>query len=409
MSSTDNVGVGNIEETPVNELRGFELRREKARIEKELSRIRVEEKRSRTNQYTTTDTATFPVEADTEKPFGDLESVTRRKRELERRLQQIESKLRLEPPITNATATGNIEDTIVPDYGTEYTLLPDGQVERFLPVNLDPAYKQGLTDQRARQAGYLLGSPTQGVTADVRFITQSGEEQVGAFKDAKDIGNITGILKGDQEFRDSIYANYLNRPEDVTELKKKLVKIVPSIMSGEPIDGEVTPTFLEAMAAVANDISQRNYYRQQEKQNLFTLDQGIEYLLQRGSLQGPQVRTEKSFYSISDGEAKAVLDAFYEDALGRRATKEEADKFASVVRKRAGRKPQVGQTTTSADGLSSETRITEPGFGQAEAELTARRQAEAGPEFESYRLATSYYTALLRAIGSPVPINQPGE
>jgi len=395
MSSTDNVGKGKIEDLPVNELNNIELRREKIRIQKKIAEINSKLKPQGTSEkYTTTGTGIQP-DVDVNGPIFNYDNPRKEKRDLEQRLKQIETKLRTTPPTTGVQTNGNLEDSSLPNYGLDYTLQANGIVQRTIPLNLDNAYLQGTSEQRAVTSGYFLGTPIKNIP-------------VGTFRDAKDIDSLTDTFQDSQTFKDSIYANYINKPQDVLELKKKLVQIAPSIMSGEPIDGEVTPTFLDAMDAVAGAISERNYYRKQSNQSVLSLGQGIEYLLERGSLQQPKTRTEKSFFSISDGEARAMLENFYAEALGRRPTKDEVNKFASVVRKRAERQPQVGQSTSSPDGLSIESRITQPGFGQAEAELTARRQAEAGPEFESYRLATSYYTALLRAIGSPAPINRPG-
>jgi hypothetical protein len=384
MSSTDNVGKDNIEELPVSELNNIELRREKIRIQKEIAKINSTSNRQISKEeYTTIGTGVQPKVTDGS--FFNYDSS--KKRDLERRLKQVENQLRTTLPTTSVQTDGNLEDSSLPNYGTDYTLEANGYVKRTIPG--------GTVETPATTSGYLIGTALKGIPA-------------GSFRDAKDIGTPTETIQEDQAFKDAIYANYINKPQDVIELKKKLFKIAPGIMSGEPIDGEVTPTFLEAMSAVQANISERNYYRKQSNQSILTTAQGLEYFLERGSLQKPKTKTEKSFYSISDGEARAMLENFYSEALGRRPTKDEVNKFASVVRKRAERQPQVGQITSSPDGLSEQSKITQPGFGEAEAALAARRQAEAGPEFESYRLATSYYTALLRAIGSPAPINRPG-
>lgn len=394
MSSTDNIRPENTEDLSVNDLTTTELRREKIRIQKEVDDINKK-------------LSGKPAPSSPGAPYQAAQSpevLQRRKRLLEQRLKQVDKKLKTIPPTTAATSAGNLSDTSQPDYGLDYTLGQNGLVTRSIPLNLDTAYLGGQSAKRAAESGYLLGSPIQNINANIQYTDATGTARMGAFKDAKDIGTITPMVQDPVLFKDSIYTEYVKRPQDVIELKKKLLTLVPSIMTGEPIDSEVTPGFLDAMATVAGAISEQNYYRRQANQNILSLAQGMDYLLERRGLEKPQVTTEKSFYSISDGDARAMLETYYADALGRRPTKDEVEKFTSVVRKRAEKKPQVVQGTRSPDGLSSETRVLQPGFGQTEAELTARRQAEAGPEFESYRLATSYYTALLRAIASPANV-----
>lgn len=121
----------------------------------------------------------------------------------------------------------------------------------------------------------------------------------------------------------------------------------------------------------------------------------------------PSVSKSISEFSISDGQAEALLEEFYTQALGVRPGKDDLEKFKEIVRKRAAKKPRVTQTTTAADGLTTTTKTIEEGFGAAEAQLLARRQAEARPEFAPYQMATTFYDSLLRAAQSPVGIQGP--
>jgi hypothetical protein len=162
----------------------------------------------------------------------------------------------------------------------------------------------------------------------------------------------------------------------------------------------------------------KEIYRQMTEVNLarltadvkmpaYTLEQFLdnEYVLAEEDT-GPRTVTSKSFFSLSDGESKLLLDDYYRNTLGRAATQDELKQFQNVVKKRSERKPSVGQKTYQ-DGALVEERTLEPGFGEAEARLTAFRQAKARPEFEGYQLATTYYDAILAAAQSPINIQRP--
>jgi hypothetical protein len=124
---------------------------------------------------------------------------------------------------------------------------------------------------------------------------------------------------------------------------------------------------------------------------------------------GPTISKAISEFSISDGQAEALLEEFYTQALGVRPTKNDIDKFKEIVQKRATKKPRITQTTTSADGLTSTSKVLEEGFGAAEASSLARRRAEARPEFAGYQMATTFYDAILQAAGSPARVPGPTE
>jgi hypothetical protein len=146
----------------------------------------------------------------------------------------------------------------------------------------------------------------------------------------------------------------------------------------------------------------------EQKELPYTLEKFLdaEYTLGEGEDTGPRTVTAKGFFSLSDGESKLLLDEYYRNTLGRAATQDELKQFQSVVKKRAERKPSVTKKTYQ-DGALIEERTLEPGFGQAEAQLTAFRQAKARPEFAAYQLANTYYDAILAAAQSPINIQRP--
>jgi hypothetical protein len=125
----------------------------------------------------------------------------------------------------------------------------------------------------------------------------------------------------------------------------------------------------------------------------------------------PQVSKNITEFSLSDGQAEALLEEFYTQALGVRPGQKDIEKFKEIVKKRASKKPRITETTTTTDGSvsTSSSKVIEEGFGTAEAELLARRRAETRPEFAPYQMATTFYDAVLRAAQSPVRVTTPTE
>lgn len=96
-------------------------------------------------------------------------------------------------------------------------------------------------------------------------------------------------------------------------------------------------------------------------------------------------------------EAKTILDAYYQDSIGRRATADEVAKFTQVLKKQAKSRPTVTTSTT----VGSTTRTsTKAGFGQTEAQALAQQEAEATPEYKPFQLATRAYDAFDKAIAN---------
>jgi hypothetical protein len=121
--------------------------------------------------------------------------------------------------------------------------------------------------------------------------------------------------------------------------------------------------------------NQVNYNRLVNSQPLVgILDAISEYKTDEDS-KGPTVSKSISEFAISDGQAEALLEEFYTEAIGMRPTKKDINKFKEIVQKKGAAKPRTTQTTTTADGLTSTTKVLEEGFGAAEASSLARRRA----------------------------------
>jgi hypothetical protein len=169
-------------------------------------------------------------------------------------------------------------------------------------------------------------------------------------------------------------------------------------------DGAFEQAFLNAHT-FANRV---NYNNLVNNQPILSLSDAIKQYKSEET-GGPTVSRAISEFSLSEGGAEAILEEFYTQALGIRPTQKDVQKFKEIVSKRAADKPRITQTTQSADGLETRTKVLEEGFGAAEAQSLARRKAEARPEFAGYQMATTFYDSLLRAAQSPVRIAGPNE
>jgi hypothetical protein len=108
---------------------------------------------------------------------------------------------------------------------------------------------------------------------------------------------------------------------------------------------------------------------------------------------------------LDNASARVVLEETYGQLLGRRPTKKEVETFKGIVNKRMTKRP--AQQIITTDGAGTTIQQTIPGFGEEEIALTARRQAEARPEFAGYQMATTFYDSILRAAGSPARVPGP--
>jgi hypothetical protein len=200
---------------------------------------------------------------------------------------------------------------------------------------------------------------------------------------------------------------YSFKKEDRKKLQEAFKKagLLPSSYNA---NGELDrdSAFESAFLTAHRYANQVNYNRLVNSQPLVgILDAVSEY--KTDADKEPRISKSISEFSISDTQAEALLEDFYTQALGVRPGKNDIEKFKDIVRKKAAEKPRVVQTTASADNLTTTTKTIEEGFDEAGAQLLARRQAEARPEFAPYQMATSFYDSVLRAAQSPVNIQGP--
>ena len=122
--------------------------------------------------------------------------------------------------------------------------------------------------------------------------------------------------------------------------------------------------------------------------------------IKTGDISGGTRRSRSvSVTQFSEGDARAILEQFYADTLGRRPDDAEVKKFNALINKQARKQPSVSTTTYGADG-SSTTMSGGAGYSAADAQMAARKMAEADPEASSFLASTRYLDAFMNAIGS---------
>lgn len=279
-------------------------------------------------------------------------------------------------PIQDVTVTSTeVKDPNEPDKGREVALLEGGIVTQS-----DPTVKlrSGETREAMTREGLMLGMPSTG--------------------DAKDVGAY--ILKSEEQYLQEIYNIYSKDAAKTIETKRRLIE-AGQLDENEPLDGNVSQAFRDAVVRVARFVSEENYFMHKsgQKRPLMTPEQGIDLLITRGEGDGAGKTTVDRFVGIpSRDEAQELLDETYLTSIGRKATKKEVDEFYRKVRKEAKSSPTTRRTTVAGGGQSS---VTEEGFGPATARQMAGEAAEARPEFLAYQLSTNFYNALYNASRIP--------
>jgi hypothetical protein len=175
-------------------------------------------------------------------------------------------------------------------------------------------------------------------------------------------------------------------------LKKKLVEL-GALPPSTVIDGVPDNSFITAMNSVGAGISTENFRRIQSNKNLkpFTLDEGLDYLIQRYGGKG-NVQTTTGI--STENEAYKSINTALKQYLGREVTKEELAQFTAQLNAFERKTPQV-ETTTGTDTV-----VTGGTAGAGERMATEFARSQEGSA--AYRAGTYYYDALLDAIDNPL-------
>lgn len=119
-----------------------------------------------------------------------------------------------------------------------------------------------------------------------------------------------------------------------------------------------------------------------------------------------QTNTQRNVTDISDGEAWSAVRGAMESLLGRKPTDQEVRDYASQLNAMAAKNPSITTTRTVTNqntGHSNTTTNTTGGFNQADATQAITDQIENTDEYAQVQSATTYFNALLGALGEVSP------
>lgn len=112
-------------------------------------------------------------------------------------------------------------------------------------------------------------------------------------------------------------------------------------------------------------------------------------------------QTSKSFDLSTEGDAKAIFLTAAQQLLGRDPTKSETKKFQAALNAMEKANPTI--TTTTSNYLGSELQgqesTTTGGVKEGSRQVLAMEEAKKDPEYGAYQAATTYFDALMDAIG----------
>jgi hypothetical protein len=111
----------------------------------------------------------------------------------------------------------------------------------------------------------------------------------------------------------------------------------------------------------------------------------------------PTTQTSTSVKVPTVEDAHAATKQIFQALMGRGPNQEELDRYASMMTGYAQKHPSVTKTTTDAHG--NQTSTTSGGTSDAAMGDMLSTQAKADPEYGAYQAATTYWNALVGALG----------
>lgn len=251
-------------------------------------------------------------------------------------------------------------------------------------------YRLENEDEQAGKVQYTRPGETEPLTTGYLIFEDKAVQGPG-LEPGKTLGvsNVVNI----EQWNQKVFDKYSQDAEATIDLKKRLVEL-GLLSPGIAIDGVPDTAFRAAMNTLAARISTENFRRIQQdpNQRLFTLRDGLDYLISRGTTGGSATRTQTSI-STKD-EAYATLNSALRSFLGREATEEELGQFTTQLNTFERSNPEVTTTTGTGNTVTG-------GAGGAMGRM-ATDFARSQEGSAAFRAGTYYYDALLDAIDNPL-------
>jgi hypothetical protein len=217
----------------------------------------------------------------------------------------------------------------------------------------------------------------------------------------------------ERTFRMSLSAS----PANLVKENQMLLKRAGYLDGSYVATGAADEAYLNAMLTIAREVSFKNlstYNAGQGANPAISLSEVKplsldEYLksLAKGADSAPRAgstSTSTDIFQLSDGDARALLENFYAEAVGRRPSDKEVKSFKIAVENQARKKPTVStsRTTYDVDGNANTTSSSKQGFNRSDAELMGRDTAEADPRANAFLTSTKYFDAFVSALRGPL-------
>jgi hypothetical protein len=362
--------------TALVDLNTFEKRRLQTLLRAELNKVNAQikkqsEKSTKGKEFVTTGTSIQPSVDLTKGPLAPVkqDNLQEQQDELLRKLDRIESSLSVNERLNQTVGFGTAQGSAVG--GLKYVLLNEdeeqGLVQIFNPED----------EEEDINTGFL--------------IYQEEDRAKPKVPGARRTISSTKVIPVEQ-YNQKIFNEYFSNPEAVIQEKKRLIE-AGELPRSTVVDGEVDSAFRNAMTNIARKVSTENYRRFQlnPKSKLFTLDEGLDYFIQRGG--ADKTTTTETTISTKD-EAYSTLNNALREYLGREATQDELSQFTAQLNAFERKNPVVRTTTGTSATVSGGT----GGAGGRMATEFARSQEGSA----AFRAGTYYYDALLDAIDNPL-------
>lgn len=162
------------------------------------------------------------------------------------------------------------------------------------------------------------------------------------------------------------------------------------------------PDFINASLLLARDVSSQNFAMARDNGALINGNKPMtptEYLRlaakQGLGTSGTRTSIQRNVTSFTDAESRGILESFYGEALGRRPTDSEVEKFKKAINTAAQKNASVTTSTTTGDVTTS---TSKGGFTQADAELKARNMAESQVGAAGFISSTKYMDSFMNIL-----------
>lgn len=288
------------------------------------------------------------------------------------------------PPTANRTATAS----------------PSAE-DPFFPIPLNDPFAANVPGTQASQSAALTAFFQQNphvwvTTAEPIVLSHYGKPLPGQARLSRtEEANIdTKVVHAQQTSAEALWRSYFTKSEDeVKNLQLHLVHM------GRLSPGQFTPKVFDpetqaAFGSVLVNVAQYN-----------NPDMTVQKMLGMGvNIPGTKTATTTETSFTSQGDVAGQYQDVSVGLLGRRATPGEVGGAYSAVHAAEVANPATRTTNTTYDLLTgnqvSQNIVSQGGLGQAGTTEVERQRAMQDPHYGSYQAATTYFNALMNAIGA---------